>query len=54
MRTADTLLLAALLAGCASNVYVAYPDTVADGETGLIVVKLSEPMRAVTVERAYG
>lgn len=50
LQTVQAVLPAVLLAGCASNVYVPYPDPAESDETSRIIVKLSEPMRAVTVE----
>lgn len=49
MRTLLILPFALLAAGCAGNVEVAYPEPAGAGETGDVLVRLTEPMASVSV-----
>jgi hypothetical protein len=43
------LVTAAVTASCASNVEVGYPAPVAVSQTGIVLVRFTEPMRSVSV-----
>ena len=42
-------LMALAVSGCASNVEVAYPSPSGGAQTGVVLVRFTEPMRAVSV-----
>lgn len=49
-KSCSILLLAALASGCAANVDVSYPTPSGTPETGVVLVRFTEPLSSVSVQ----